>query len=76
MHNFAKATGVTPFFTSLPGSTFTVAGAGGDRDLARMEFSLEASRHGSLTSVFANTRADFGQHTTSVRGAGGMMLRF
>jgi uncharacterized protein with beta-barrel porin domain len=76
VHNFAKATSITPFFTSLPGSTFTVARAEGDRDLARMEFNIEASRHGSMASVFANTRADFGQRTSSVRGAGGVMMRF
>ncbi len=76
VHNFAKTTSITPFFTSLPGATYTVARAEGDRDLARTEFNLEATRAGSMASVFANTRADFGLRTTSVRGTGGVMMRF
>jgi uncharacterized protein with beta-barrel porin domain len=76
VHNFAATSSITPFFTSLPGSTFTVAGAEGDRNLARTEFAIEASRGASQASVFASTRADFGQRTTSVRGAAGMMMRF
>jgi uncharacterized protein with beta-barrel porin domain len=76
VHNFANATTISPFFTALPGSTFSVTGVEGDRDLARTELTLEATRVGSLASVFANARADLGQRTNSLRGTGGMMVRF
>lgn len=76
VHNFANATTISPFFTALPGSTFSVTGVEGDRDLARAELNLEATRYGSLASVFANARADYGQRTNSLRGTGGMMVRF
>jgi uncharacterized protein with beta-barrel porin domain len=76
VHNFANATTISPFFTALPGSTFSVTGVEGDRDLARTELTLEATRFGSLASVFANARADLGQRTNSLRGTGGMMVRF
>jgi uncharacterized protein with beta-barrel porin domain len=76
VHNFASTASITPFFASLPSSTFTVVGVKGDRNLARTELSIEATRGGSAASVFASTRADFGERTTSVRGAGGMMMRF
>ncbi len=76
VHNFANATTLSPFFTALHGSTFSVTGAEGDRDLARTELNIEATRYGSLASVYANARADYGQRTYSLRGTGGMMVRF
>ncbi|MDB5543891.1 MAG: putative autotransporter [Hyphomicrobiales bacterium] len=76
VHNFANATTISPFFTALPGSTFSVTGVEGDRDLARTELNIEATRYGSLASVFANARADYGQRSNSLRGTGGMMVRF
>ena len=76
MHNFADTASLSPFFTALPGSTFTVAGAKGDRNLARTEFSLEATPDGSTATFYANARADLGERTTSVRGTAGAMMRF
>ena len=76
VHNFADATTISPFFTALPGSNFSVAGAKGDRNLARTELNLEATPNGSLTTFYLNTRADFGARTNVVRGTAGVMMRF
>ncbi len=76
VHNFAETSSLSPFFTALPGSTFTVAGAKGDRNLARTEFNLEATPYGSMATFYANARADLGARTSAVRGTGGMMMRF
>ena len=76
VHNFTDTSSISPFFAALPGSTFTVAGAKGDRNLARTEFNLEATPNGSTATFYANARADLGARTTSVRGTAGFMMRF
>ncbi|MDB5545699.1 MAG: putative outer rane autotransporter barrel precursor, partial [Hyphomicrobiales bacterium] len=76
VHNFADTSSLSPFFTALPGSTFTVAGAKGDRDLARTEVNVEATPEGSTATFYANARADLGARTNAVRGTAGAMLRF
>ncbi|MDB5644107.1 MAG: hypothetical protein JWN07_3424, partial [Hyphomicrobiales bacterium] len=76
VHNFADTSSISPFFTSLPGATFTVAGARGDRNLARTEINIEASPDGSAATFYANARADVGARTNAVRGTAGVMMRF
>ena len=76
VHNFADTASLSPFFTALPGSTFTVAGAKGDRNLARTEFNIEATPDGSTATFYANARADLGARTNAVRGTAGVMMRF
>ncbi len=76
VYNFASTSSLSPFFTSLPGSTFTVAGAKGDRNLARTELNVEAMADASTATVYANARADLGARTSAMRGTGGMMMRF
>ncbi len=76
VHDFASASSLSPFFTALPGSTFTIAGAKGDRNLARTEVNLEATPTGSTATFYANARADLGARTSAVRGTAGFMMRF
>jgi uncharacterized protein with beta-barrel porin domain len=76
VHNFAGTASLSPFFTALPGSTFTVAGAKGDRNLARTELNVEATPEGSTATFYVNARADLGARTNAVRGTGGVMMRF
>jgi subtilase-type serine protease len=76
VHNFAKAASISPFFSALPGSTFTIPGAEGDRDLARTELTLEATPDGSTATFYVNARGDLSARTTVLRGAAGAMMRF
>jgi len=76
VHDFGSASSISPFFTALPGSNFTVQGAKGDRNLARTELALEASPKDTLATFYLNARADLGARTTSVRGMAGVSLRF
>lgn len=76
MHDFSNATSISPFFTALPGSNFTVQAAKGDRNLARTEVSLEATPKDTLATFYLNARADLSQRTSSVRGMAGVSLRF
>lgn len=76
VHNFSDPTTISPFFTALPGSNFSVQGAKGDRNLARVELNLEAAPEGSPATFYLSARADLGERTNAVRGTSGFSLRF